>query len=228
MLEHVLTALEQRAADVERLGHAFSSSVGDQLRIAEARARDIGAILAQSSTDATAALGAHHDAIRNASAEERERTAAILTAAYEQATGEMASLFGNANERFARLVEDMRTMSAAIRQELDVTRAELSRAAVELPRDTQDTTAAMRRVVSDQIKALGEIARSSPVRAAWSKCRRNRPRPPPRAWKHRARLRRSRWLRPARQCRRARLSPLPRHPARWSHRLPRHRFRRLR
>ena len=158
MLEHVLAALEQRAADVERLGQSFSTSVGDQLRIAEARARDIGTVLTQSSTDAAAALGAHYEAIRNATADERERTGAVLTAAYEQATAEMASLFGNANERFVRLVEDMRAMSSAIRDELDATRAELRRGLIELPRETQDTTAAMRRVVSDQIKALGEIS----------------------------------------------------------------------
>lgn len=158
MLENILAALEQRAGDVERLGQGFATTVGDQLRIAETRARDIATILAQSSTQAVQSLTGHYDAIRTTSAAEREETAAALSAAYEAATAEMASLFGAANDRFSRLVNDMRSMSAAIRDELDLTRAELSRGLVELPRETQETTASMRRAVSDQIKALNEIS----------------------------------------------------------------------
>jgi hypothetical protein len=157
MLEGVLAALEQRASDLDRIGQGFALAVGDQLRVAETRARDIGAILAQSSADTTNALTSHYDAVRMTSISEREQTTAALSAAYETATAEMTSLFTAANDRFARLVGDMRTMSAAIRDELDMTRAELSRGLVELPRETQETTETMRRVVSDQIKALGEI-----------------------------------------------------------------------
>jgi hypothetical protein len=48
-------------------------------------------------------------------------------------------------------------MSAEIHQELEATRAELKRGVLELPRETQESTAAMRRVVADQIKALNEL-----------------------------------------------------------------------
>jgi len=51
----------------------------------------------------------------------------------------------------------MRGLTDTVRGELEDTRAELRRGVLELPRETQDSTAAMRRVVADQIKALNEL-----------------------------------------------------------------------
>ena len=48
-------------------------------------------------------------------------------------------------------------MTAEIQHELEATRAELRRGVLDLPRETQESTAAMRRVVADQIKALNEL-----------------------------------------------------------------------
>ena len=49
-------------------------------------------------------------------------------------------------------------MTGQIQRELEATRAELRRGVVELPQETQETTANMRRVVADQIKALNELS----------------------------------------------------------------------
>jgi hypothetical protein len=51
----------------------------------------------------------------------------------------------------------MRSMSAEIHRELETTRTELKKGVLDLPRETQESTAAMRRVVADQIKALNEL-----------------------------------------------------------------------
>ena len=53
---------------------------------------------------------------------------------------------------------ELRGMTAQIQRELETTRDELRRGIVELPQETQETTANMRRVVADQIKALNELA----------------------------------------------------------------------
>ena len=49
-------------------------------------------------------------------------------------------------------------MSAQVQRELDQTRQELRRGVLDLPQETTETTEAMRRVVSDQIRALKELA----------------------------------------------------------------------
>ena len=51
----------------------------------------------------------------------------------------------------------MRNVTAEIQRELEATRAELKRGVLDLPRETQESTAAMRRVVAEQIKALNEL-----------------------------------------------------------------------
>jgi hypothetical protein len=49
-------------------------------------------------------------------------------------------------------------MASDIQRELDATRQELRRGVLELPQETTEQAAAMRRVIGDQIKALNELA----------------------------------------------------------------------
>ena len=49
-------------------------------------------------------------------------------------------------------------MAGEIQRELDATRQELRRGVLELPQETSEQANAMRRVISDQIKALNELA----------------------------------------------------------------------
>ena len=79
-------------------------------------------------------------------------------------------MFSDANERFAETVQGMKQMAAEMRRELestrtemhrelDATRAELRRGMFELPQETAESAAQMRRVIVDQIEALAELNR---------------------------------------------------------------------
>ena len=70
----------------------------------------------------------------------------------------MAEALNNATAKFRDTMNEMRGMTGQIQRELENTRAELHRGVVELPQETQETTANMRRVVADQIKALNELS----------------------------------------------------------------------
>ena len=78
---------------------------------------------------------------------------------YEQTTGDTHTLFHNANERFAEAVQGMKQMAAEMHRELETTRAELRRGVFELPQETAESAAQMRRVIVDQIEALAELNR---------------------------------------------------------------------
>ncbi len=95
--------------------------------------------------------------MRQSAARERERSTTALTAAYEQNLGEMNHLFEQATERYKAVSAELRAMTGEIHRELETTRQELRRGAMELPRETTEQTAAMRRVVAEQIKALNEL-----------------------------------------------------------------------
>src|SRR5712691_6928009 len=64
-----------------------------------------------------------------------------------------------AAERFADVVEGLKRMSSEMQRELETTRAELRRGIFELPQETAESAAQMRRVIVDQIEALAELNR---------------------------------------------------------------------
>jgi hypothetical protein len=63
-----------------------------------------------------------------------------------------------ATHRFASATEEMRSTAASLREDLAVTRTELKKNVMELPDETKESAQAMRRVVSDQIKALKDLS----------------------------------------------------------------------
>src|SRR4029077_14104632 len=65
----------------------------------------------------------------------------------------------SANERFSESVNGMKQMASEMQRELESTRNELRRGVFELPQETAESAAQMRRVIVDQIEALAELNR---------------------------------------------------------------------
>ena len=78
---------------------------------------------------------------------------------YEHATGDAQSMFQGAAERFSEIVQGMKHMAGDMQRELETTRQELRRGILELPQETAESAAQMRRVIVDQIEALAELNR---------------------------------------------------------------------
>ena len=93
-------------------------------------------------------------------------------------------MFAQTTQRFTETLQGMRQMAAEMQRELEATRAELRRGILELPQETADSAAQMRRVIVDQIEALAELNRivarhgrgldaAEPARRARSRLRRD-------------------------------------------------------
>ena len=156
-LTDLLTQLEARRDDFDNVLTSFAGLVENSFRQSEARAREIGAFLTEASQSTVASVEQQFGEIRAATGRERERTAAALRAAYEQANEQMTRLFGEATERFSTAATDIRSMTAEIQRELETTREHVSRGVADLPRETAEQANTMRRIVGDQIKALNEL-----------------------------------------------------------------------
>jgi hypothetical protein len=78
---------------------------------------------------------------------------------FEQASSETQSLFRQAADRFHTVVAEMREAAGLVERELNATREEMRRGIFELPKETAESTAEMRRVVVEQIDALAELNR---------------------------------------------------------------------
>ena len=68
-------------------------------------------------------------------------------------------MFSQTTQRFSETLQGMRQMAAEMQRELEATRNELRRGILELPQETADSAAQMRRVIVDQIEALAELNR---------------------------------------------------------------------
>src|SRR5260370_41690205 len=68
-------------------------------------------------------------------------------------------MVSEAAQRFADVVDGLKRMTSEMQRELESTRAELRKGILELPQETSESAAQMRRVIVDQIEALAELNR---------------------------------------------------------------------
>jgi len=146
-LDSVVNQIDSKVGDLDHRLKRFASLLQETFEAAEGRARDIARVLAESSTEGTKAISNTYELVRSTTDEERKRTAEALHSIYEQATGETSSLFRQTSERFIEIVRQMKEMSAAMQREMEATRSELRRGILELPAETAESAAQMRRVI---------------------------------------------------------------------------------
>jgi hypothetical protein len=136
---------------------SFGALIDESFKHAASRARDIGSFLSDASQATAGLIEQQFGEIRTNTGKERERTASALRTAYEQANSELEMIMRQTTERFQTAASEMRGMAHTIREELDATCEEVRRSVTELPQETAEQAAAMRRIVFDQVKALNEL-----------------------------------------------------------------------
>jgi len=158
-IEALVTTLDSRTDDFALRLQRFASLLDESLDAATTRAREIAGIIAETSNDSVQTIEQQFELVRTTSEEERKRTSETMNAVYGQATAQAHTMFNQSAERFTDIMQGMKQMAAEMQQELETTRAELRRGIFELPQETADSAAQMRRVIVDQIEALAELNR---------------------------------------------------------------------
>ena len=153
----LVSLIEEKRGDFLNALGSFSGTLEESFRQAKSRAQNVGQLLTQATQETAGAVDERFAQIRAATERERERTAATMHAAYEQATQELSQVLNQASERFNAAAAEIRGLSQQVAQDLEATRAELHRGAQELPRETAEQATALRRVISDQVNALNEL-----------------------------------------------------------------------
>ncbi len=158
-IESMITMLDERTADFGQRLQRFSGLLEESLDSAMTRTREIASLIAETSNDSVQTIEQQFDLVRTTSEQERKRTSETLNAVYGQAMGEVQGVFTQSAERFAEIMRGMKQMALEMQQELEATRTELRRGILELPQETAESAAQMRRVIVDQIEALAELNR---------------------------------------------------------------------
>jgi len=158
-LESLVETLDGKAGYLDQRLSRFSGLLDQSLDRAAEQAREIARIIAESTTGGARAIAENFEIIRVNTEEEGKRTMDTLRSLYERATGDSHAMFTQAGQRFAEVVEGLKRMTSEMQHELESTRAELRKGILELPQETADSAAQMRRVIVDQIEALAELNR---------------------------------------------------------------------
>jgi hypothetical protein len=154
-----ISTLDGKAEDLETRLTRFSELLDQSLESASDRTREIARLIADSTNQGSRAIAENFEQIRAANEDEYKRTAQAMRSIYEQTTGDAQGMLSQAAERFAEVVDGLKRMAAEMQRELDATRTELRKGILELPQETAESAAQMRRVIVDQIEALAELNR---------------------------------------------------------------------
>src|SRR5262249_20336003 len=121
----LVSTLDTRTEDFGQRLQRFSSLLDDSLQTANARARDIGGLIAQTSNDSVQTIEQQYEVVRKTAEEERTRTSETLTATYDAAFSQVQSMFTESTARFSEVLQGMKQMAAEMQQELETTREQL-------------------------------------------------------------------------------------------------------
>jgi hypothetical protein len=158
-LDSLISTLDIRTEDLDQRLKRFAGLLDESLEAASARARDVARVVSESSAEGSRAIAEQYERVREHAEEERRRTADAMHEVYQQTAGDTHAMLRDASDRFAEVLQGMKQMTEEMQHELEATRAELHRGVFELPRETAEGAAQMRRVIVDQIEALAELNR---------------------------------------------------------------------
>ena len=81
-----------------------------------------------------------------------------MRSAQDEIVSEMSRTLEQASTSFTEATTRMRDVAREVHRELEATRAELKRGILDLPEEAEESAAALRKVVSEQIRALSELS----------------------------------------------------------------------
>jgi hypothetical protein len=158
-LEELIATLDGKGSDLEQRLTRFADVLDQSLEGAAERAREIARLTADSAATGAEAIAENFEAIRASTDEERQRLTEAMRSIYEQATEESHAMLSQSAQRFVDVLDGLKQMTSEMQQQLETTREELRKGILELPQETADSAAHMRRVIVDQIEALAELNR---------------------------------------------------------------------
>ncbi|MEI6738399.1 MAG: hypothetical protein WCL29_07975, partial [Pseudomonadota bacterium] len=157
-IEALTAGLNSRISDVQNVADNFASKMAEALQIVENRTTAINSLMNATSEQAGQALRDQFEAVRVEANEEKERTLEVVRGVTSTTVAEMGDVLSKLIGRFDETANDVKATTAQIAREIESTRDEIARSLVDLPRETQQQGATLRRAISDQAKALSELS----------------------------------------------------------------------
>ena len=143
---------------IETRVQAMAEQLEGTLTRAQARSSEASEALTNAALSAERAFGERIEALRDAATSQGQDVSEAVRATYESAVGDISRALDQAVARYTESAGEMRGISETIRTEMEGTRELLKAAAIDIPKETEEGARNMRRVISEQIKALRELS----------------------------------------------------------------------
>ncbi len=157
-IDALTSTLAAKSDEIDALVRGYSAVIERTLERSEQKAREVGTFLEQASRASVDTVAGQFEKMRETAETEAARTTEAMRRAYDEATGETRAAMAGNIERLRESLVAMKAAAEEVRSEVEATREELKRGVFELPREAQEQAERMRRVVGDQIRALGELS----------------------------------------------------------------------
>ena len=176
-ISSLLKTVSTKAQSLDEMMQSYSGIIEGSLTQLEERAKHVTASLAQETTAQTNVTLAEIERLRTEARQHTEQTVAELTGRFQSISGEIADQLADLTARFSKTTEEMRQKASSTADEIEGTRRELQKRMRDIPEAARHNQEAVRKAVSDQIKALGTLSALTTGNAAGNGA--GAPQPPP-------------------------------------------------
>jgi hypothetical protein len=158
VLVELINKLGKKSDDVDSMMRNYMVLIEESLSKAESRAREIGRVISGQAETATQNLENQIKQLEETSDAQIAIAARQLREQYERAVNTMNEMLSMTAGEFTQTAQDMRVTAQQVVRDIESARNELRQAIIDLPDETRANSAAMRKVVADQIEALNALA----------------------------------------------------------------------
>ncbi|MEM8743385.1 MAG: hypothetical protein AAGF14_01985 [Pseudomonadota bacterium] len=154
----LLDTVSTKAQALDQMMRSYSGIIEGSLVQVEERAKQITASLAQETTAQADSTIQEIERLRSSARQHTEQAVQELTGGFQSITSEVADQLGTLTSRFGETTREIRQTASSTAGEIEETRQELTRRMQGLPEATRQSQEAVRKAVSDQLKALGTLS----------------------------------------------------------------------
>jgi uncharacterized protein YukE len=157
-LDALIDSASSRAQDIDTVMTNYMNMIEESLAAAEVRSKDISRVIAEQTSIAVQNLEQEIRKLESSSGGQITQASRVLREQHERAMASMNEMLSSTASDFQQTAQDMRMTAQQVVKDIDLARADLKRAIVDLPEETKTNADAMRKVVADQIAALNTLA----------------------------------------------------------------------
>ncbi len=171
-LSKLLDSINSRAIELDRMMNSYSHMLEQSLSQAEQRARKVTEVLAKDSQEKSNAAIREIERLRQEAQLHTSKAVTELQSGFSTLSEQVSAQLSTLSHKFGETTKQVKDSAHKAAAEIEMTQTELRRHATALPEVTKQSASAMRKILKEQIEAIGtlsEVAQRQTVAAHLAK-----------------------------------------------------------